>query len=294
MSWRHSPILLALLCGCVTTYEPLVGLSRPSVINPELANFEGVNLMVRCIPSDYTDTGDSEVLCNNVKLMLSNQGANVTTEVPEADLPPDDEAAKKPDLIMELQSRLVHSENSALVWALFYGTFTLFPAITDATFSQDVVLKDSEGFLLGQDKLEGRFTRYVSLLYWGINALADLILRPKEERITAGATKNDFSRDFYGQLSQATFHALMRQKVLKGFDEPPPSAAETTGPVAPQQGRPKAGPTKPGTGPRPAPVRPAPAPAPAPAPKPIPVPTPKPTGPSKPDSDFTPFPGGRP
>lgn len=291
MSWRYFPILVALLSGCVTVYEPLVGLSRPSVINPELANFDGVNLKVRCIPSDYTDTGDSEVLCNNVKLMLSNQGAHVETEVPEADMPPPEDEQKQPDLILELASRLVHSENSALVWALFYATFTIFPAITDATFSQDVVLKDSEGFLPGQDKLEGRFTRYVSLVYWGINALADLILRPKEERITAGATKNDFSRDFYGQISQATFHALMRQKVLKGFDEPPPAPSETTGPVAPQQGRPKPGPAaKPGT--RPAAPKAGPAPAPAPVPKPIPVPTPKPTGPSKPDSDFTPFPTG--
>ena len=85
------PLVLAVACsGCVTLYEPLVGLSRPSVLNPELNNFDGLHLMVRCIPSDYTDSGDSEVLCSNLKNLFANQGAEVEVQVPDSDLPPED------------------------------------------------------------------------------------------------------------------------------------------------------------------------------------------------------------
>ncbi len=42
-----------LLSGCVTVYEPLVSLQRPVVIDPEVGNFEGQHLLVRCIPGDY-------------------------------------------------------------------------------------------------------------------------------------------------------------------------------------------------------------------------------------------------
>ncbi len=213
------PLALAgSLCGCVTVYQPLVALQRPAVINPELNNFEGLRLMVRCLPSDYTDTGDSEVLCQNIRTLFANQGAEVELEVPEGDLPTREEPAARPDLVLELTSRAVHSENSSLQWLLFYASATLIPAVTEETFAQEVVLRDADGFLLGSDSLQGRFIRYVGLGYWGINALIDLIVRPKDEQLTGNAAKADFSKDFYGQLSQLAFHARMKQKVLRSFE----------------------------------------------------------------------------
>ena len=219
------PIVLAwALSGCVTVYQPLVSLQRPAVINPEHNNFDGLRLMLRCLPTEYTDSGDSEILCQNLRTLFENQGAQVEVEVPESDLPRREETAAPPDLVIELTSRQLHSENSALQWALCYASATLIPAVTEATFSQDVILRDSDGFLLGQDALQARFVRYFGLGYWAINGLMDLIIRPKEEQLTGGAAKKDFSRDFYAQLSQLTLHARMRQLVLRNFEPPPTSA----------------------------------------------------------------------
>ena len=217
--------LVCLLSGCVTVYQPLVSLQRPQVINPEHNNFDGLRLMLRCLPTDYTDSGDSEILCQNLRTLFANQGAQVEVEVPESDLPAREEGTQRPDLVIELSSRMMHSENSALQWMLFYASATLIPAVTEATFSQDVVLRDADGFLLGQDSLQGRFVRYVGIAYWGINWLMDLIVRDKDEQLTGNAAKTDFSRDFYGQLSQLAFHARMKQMVLRSFEPPTPTAA---------------------------------------------------------------------
>jgi hypothetical protein len=213
------PLALAWFAsGCVTVYQPLVSLQRPAVIDPGLKNFDGLHMMVRCLPSEYTDSGDSEILCQNLRSLFANQGAEVEVEVPESDLPRREEGATRPDLVMELTSRQTHSENSALQWTLCYASFTLIPAVTEATFAQDVVLRDADGFLLGQESLQARMVRYFGLGYWAINGLMDLIVRPKEEQLTGSAAKNDFSRDFYGQLSQLVFHARMRQRVLRSFE----------------------------------------------------------------------------
>ena len=222
---------MLLLPGCVTVYQPLVSLQRPTVINPELNNFDGVKLMIRCLPSDYTDSGDSEVLCSNMRGLFEAQGAKVEVEVPESDLPERDPSAVKADLVIELKSKEMHSENSALLWILCYASATLIPAVTEATFSQDVVLRDTDGFLLASDVLQGRFIRYFGLGFWGINSLMDLIVRSPEEKLTGSATpKKDFSRDFYAQLSQLTFQARMRSMVLRSFD-PNAKVGPTDGPA---------------------------------------------------------------
>jgi len=232
------PLLLVLaFCatGCVTVYQPLVSLQRPAVINPDHNNFEGLKLLLKCLPTDYTDSGDSEILCQNLRTLFDNQGAQVELEVPDSDVPKPDEEAAKPDLIVELTSRQLHSENSALQWALCYASFTLIPAVTEATFAQDVILRDTDGFLLGQDSLQGRFVRYFGLGYWAINGLMDLIVRDKSEQLTGSAQKEEFSRDFYGQLSQLVFHARMKQLVLRNFDAPMPNSAEAVKAAAPKE-----------------------------------------------------------
>ena len=272
-------ILLALvLPGCVTVYQPLVTLQRPAVINPELANFEGLTLMVRCLPTDYTDSGDSEALCQNVRTLFANQGAKVEVEVPESDLPLRNPADAKADLVIELSSRRLHYENSALLWTLFYATATLIPAVTEATFAQDVVIRDTDGFLLASEVLQGRFIRYIGLGFWGINKLMDLIVRTPEEQLTGDQAKVDFSRDYYAHLSQLALQGRMRAMVLRSFEQTARSGGAAPAP-APAPAKP--GPP-PASGPAPA--------APLPAPKPKPLPLKAPT--QDPDSQWeaAPFP----
>jgi 3',5'-cyclic AMP phosphodiesterase CpdA len=220
---RWAPVLLA-LSGCVTTYQPLVALQRPVAIDSELANFDGLQLLVRCEPGDFVGTEESELLCKRLRTLFSNQGAKVETEVPEEGrFAPRDQNAAKPDLIIELKARLVQSENSLLLWALNFATLTLIPAITDYTFAQEVSIRDSSGFMLSADSLQGRFVRYFGVGAWAINAMADLLARVPSERLTTNRFKEEFSQDFYGQLSQLAFHAQMRAQVLRSFEPEPPA-----------------------------------------------------------------------
>src|SRR4051812_34519019 len=112
------PGLLALLSSnCVTVYQPLVSLQRPVVVDPQIANFEGQRMLVRCVPGDYLQPDDAEQLCRNVRALFTNQGAHVDVEVPRAGMSArDEEGGAKADLIIDLKARRVHEENSALLW----------------------------------------------------------------------------------------------------------------------------------------------------------------------------------
>lgn len=236
-------LVVATAAGCVTVYQPVTALQRPPSVDPSAQNLAGLHVLVRCVPSEGADQGESSELCQNMSALYSNQGARVDTEVPdeqglgiernEAEGPeqwaqPGQAAAppSRPDLIVELKARRVHEDNSAALWVLCLATFTLVPAITEATFAQEVMIRDADGFLLVSDTLQARFIRYFGLAYWGINGLLDLIVRPKGEGLTGNNHKRDFSRDFHGQMSQLAFHAVTRAKILQSF------AAE---PASPQQ-----------------------------------------------------------
>jgi hypothetical protein len=65
---------------------------------------------------------------------------------------------------------------------------------------------------------QARFIRYFGLAYWGINALMDLF-RPKDEKLIGNNHRRDFSRDFHQQVSQLTFNATMRERVLHSFQK---------------------------------------------------------------------------
>lgn len=235
-------LLIATASGCVTVYQPVTALQRPVTVDPTLPNFEGLRLLVRCTPAEGADQGESEELCQNISALYSNQGAQVDTEVPDetgiggvqrgADAEEEGAAAgkgarsSKPDLIIELKARRVHGENSALLWALCVASFTLIPAITEATYAQDVVIRDAEGFLLVSETLQARFIRYFGLAFWGINGLLDLIVRPKGEGLVGNNHKRDFSKDFHGQMSQLAFHAQMRARILQSFAGEPQQKRE--------------------------------------------------------------------
>lgn len=241
-------LLLATASGCVTVYQPVTALQRPVTVDPSAPNFSGLRLLVRCLPAEGADQGESDELCQNMSALYTNQGAKVDVEVPDesgiggvqrsAD---DDDDARpgkkapgpKPDLIIELKARLVHYENSAFLWALCVASATLIPGITEATFAQDVVIRDAEGFLLVSETLQARFIRYFGLAFWGINGLLDLIWRPKGEGLVGNNHKRDFSKDFHGQMSQLAFHAQMRSRILQSFAEEP-AAPKPAGPAKPK------------------------------------------------------------
>ena len=217
-----SCLLAVLSSGCVTVYQPLISLQRPVAVDPQLPNFEGQRMLVRCIPSDYLEPADADQLCRNVRSLFTKQGAQVEVEVPRAGLAVrDEQEGPKADLIIDLRARLVHEENSALLAVLSGLTLTLVPAITESTFAQEITIRDSSGFQLASDTLQGRFVLYRGIGIWAVNSALDLLVRSEEEELTGDAPKKDFSRDFHRQLSQLAFNARMRSWVMRGFEDPP-------------------------------------------------------------------------
>lgn len=214
--------LLAAAPGCVHVYQPLSGLHRPVVVDPQATNFQGLRLSVVCLPGDFVKPGEARVLCERVGKLFENQGATVTTasggRVDEQELgeePGDAVVPVTTDLVLELRSRQIHVTNDALSWVLCLGTATLVPAYTESTFAQDVVIRDGTGFLLVSDSLEGRIVRTFGFGTWAGNKLLDLVWRKKEDELSTKAVHADVSADLYGQLSQLVFNARMRWQVLE-------------------------------------------------------------------------------
>jgi hypothetical protein len=224
---RRTLALMALLAastGCVTTiYQPLTSLQRPVAVDPRIANFEGQRLLLRCHPGDYLSNSDAQTLCRGVGTSFRNQGAVVDMEIPRPGRPARArEADAQPDLVIDLKGRLLHRENSNLLYILAYMTLTLVPAVDEFTFAQDVTIRDRQGTLLLQDSLQARFIQYVGVGVWAVNWALDVTVREDEDELSGKAPHRAFSRDFYGQLSQLAFNAHMRQVVLRGFE---PAAA---------------------------------------------------------------------
>jgi len=231
-------VVVALLPGCVTVYEPLLGLQRPVVVNLNAPNFEGQRILVRCLPSDHLPAQDMEYLCRRVRNILQKQGAEVEITVPRgarSRAVEREEGVAPPDLMIELSGRLLHEDNVPILWALSYATLTLVPTITEFTFAQDVSIRDGEGSLLVSDSLQGRIIQYFGAGVWATNAVLDLAVRKESEKINDEASRQELSRDLLGQISQLAFHARTRARVLRGF--PPEAKAdakiESTGPAVP-------------------------------------------------------------
>ena len=219
----------ALLSGCVTTtvYQPLSSLQRPAIVDPRLANFEGMRLLVRCVPGDYLKAPDADLLCRKVGALFRNQGARVETDVPRnGRLSRRLQEGAQPDLVVELSSRLLHKDTSGPLWALTVLSLTLVPAFTEYSVAQDVSIRDASGFLLASDSLKARFIEYFGAGVWGVNWVLDTLVRPPEEELTGDAPARDFSRDFYAQLSQLAFNARVRSDVLRSFEPPPRAGGE--------------------------------------------------------------------
>lgn len=215
--------------GCIRIYQPMSGLHRPVVVDPQLANFQDLNLVVRCIPEDLLTIQDASVLCRKVGTLFENQGARVTTSATASGAPEDDgeptaegtRAAGAPgsaaatDLTLELRARRVHSDNSMVSWAICIASFTLVPAVSESTFAQDVVIRDGNGFLLVSDSLEGRLVQRFGAGTWIGNKFLDLVTRDRADELAGDAASRDLSSDLYRQLSQMVFNAEMQRQILE-------------------------------------------------------------------------------
>jgi hypothetical protein len=248
MAWRSLLCALSLglvssaLSGCVTVYEPLVGLQRPVAIQPQVDNFKGLKLRVNCLPGPFVGNDEVDQLCKEVGRVFTGQGATVETRTrvgsdfaevksrrPEsapatAQKPaaPPKETKSTVDLEIDLTARQLHEERSVLLFVLSIATATLIPGIAEYTFAQDVEVRDGEGFLLATDTWEARFVRYFGVTTWAVNGLLDLTVRKQSEKLTGGAVEADFSHDFYAQLTQLVFNAKGRWTLLH-MNEPPRS-----------------------------------------------------------------------
>ncbi len=208
--------------ACITVYQPLTGLQRPIAVDPQLANFEGLRLRLSCAKNDFVSKSQADTLCRKVTTLFANQGASVETE---DDLPLLEEGEAAPpgpayDLYVELTARQLHEEGNTLNWVLCFATGTIVPAVSEYTFAQDITVRDAEGAVLASDTLTARFVRYFGGGIWWVNTMLDWFVREDEDELSDEALERDFSKDFYGQLSQLVFNARIRHAVLQDAAAP--------------------------------------------------------------------------
>jgi hypothetical protein len=231
---RWCAIFGVLTSGCFTVYQPLVGLQRPIAVDPQLGNLTGLHVHVRCIENDFQPKAVASKLCSLLETMLGNQGALVhstTGRTPVAADSAGEAETQPPQLVVELTARLLHEEKNNLLFSLSIMTATLVPMVSEFSFAQDVSVYDAEGFLLTADTFQARFIQYAGAGIWSINKVLDWVVRDDPEDLTGDACKRDFSRDFYGQVTQTVFNASTRWRVLRPgavsqAATPTPSAGE--------------------------------------------------------------------
>ncbi len=238
VSVRFEIVLITLLCigfttGCLTVYQPLSGLHRPIAIDTRVANFSGQALTIHCVPEKFLSRKEASALCRKLQVLFENQGAKVTTastlQISDEGLSSNDNrvvaplAAPGPTVVdksqppssmtLKIQARQIHRETNPMLWTLSALTFTLFPAISEYTFVQDITIRDASGFLLLSDSLKAKFTRYFGLSTYFGNIALDWF-REESNKLSGNRVKTDFSDDFYPQISQLVFNAKMRARVL--------------------------------------------------------------------------------
>ncbi|MCA9561179.1 MAG: hypothetical protein KC583_21670 [Myxococcales bacterium] len=199
--------LAALLAGCVTVYQPLSGLHRPIAIDPAYANFAGVRFTLECRRGrdDVLGADEARDLCRKLTRVFENQGAEVETEVLGGEPGPADETprARGEALHVQLTPRLIAVRTVNVLWLPFWTV------VTDYTFAQDISIRDASSFLLVRDTLTGRFVRRLGF---------------------SSDAEEEFSADFYGQLSQLALNAKLRHDVLQESAAPPSVAPPSVAP----------------------------------------------------------------
>ena len=229
-------LLLTTLSGCVTVYQPMGSLQRPFVVDPRLPNFMALRIFVRCVPEEKPKgffsinlfpTNDADKLCQRVRTLFVNQGAEVEVSIPQdADAQVVPSESGKPDLIIDLRSRVLFDEDSTVLGVLSCLTCTLIPTMSEQSYAQEIIVRDGDGTLLASDTLKSRFVNYTGVGVWGVNWLLDVFVRPDNQELTGEGPQRDYSHDFYGQLSQLAYNARVRSKLLNNFNPAPASGAK--------------------------------------------------------------------
>lgn len=208
--------------ACTYSYQPMSGLHRPFVVDMQQPNLADVRLEVVCVPGDLLSRSNASTLCNRLRTLFEQQGAIVATTLGEPvefedSLGPSDPAnpvAERLDLRLELRAREEHRSFQPWSWLAFAFTFTLAPGTIESTFSQDIVLRDGTGFLLGRERMTGRIVEQYGAGAWAVS-LAETRKRPKGDRKAQSIASQELSTDMYRRLSQTVFDARMRATVLR-------------------------------------------------------------------------------
>lgn len=226
-------IVVALFSGgCVTVYQPLTSLQKPTALEASATNFAGQRMLIRCVPGDDLKPAEAQKLCTRLSALFSNQGAQVDIVVPRPGGGgiPEQVAGARPDLVIELTSRLLHQENPPFMWAACVMSCSIIPAYTEFSIAQDVSIRDADGFELASDSLQARFVEYTGAGIWAVNRSLDLLVREESEHLTGNAAAKDFSKDFYRQLNQLAFNARVRAAVLRSFEPAPGTVKKALNP----------------------------------------------------------------
>jgi hypothetical protein len=271
--WGVAVVVLAIVgsSSCVTIYEPMGALQRPTLLNPADETFAGSRILLRCVPGPDLPPGDAEKVCRNLSQALRSQGADTETVVPRAL----DEGQGRlafdgvgADFTIEVSSRTEHHYDYPALAIFTVFTLTAIPAIEEETYAQEITVRGKNQVVLASDTLRARFVTYTGCLVWSINWLLDLGFRDDDNDLTGDIGQKTFSRDFYRQVSQLAWNARVRSDVLgltaptrrQGQSTaPPPTPAPATTTPAPASPPPASPPTAP-------PPLPSPASSPPPAP----------------------------
>lgn len=187
------------LPACVTVYHPISGLHRPIALDMSYANFENLTIALQCQPGEVVNQNQARALCRKLKSLFENQGAQVKLKGAKGSAAPATDSNDSSEgndagklsappgtaLTIRLSSRLLHEDTTS---------YLFFDVTTGYTFAQDVTITDESGFLLIREHLTGRLIQRMGLSF--------------------SSGQEDFSKDFYGQVSQLTLNAQMRRQVL--------------------------------------------------------------------------------
>ena len=188
-----SAIAVALFAGgCVTVYQPLTSLQKPTALERSTTTFAGQRILLRCIADkngEYMTPADSQRLCTRLSSLFSGQGAQVDIAPSRGGGAPELSGGLRPDLVIELTTRRTHEENPPFMWAVCVLTCSIVPAYREVSIAQDVSIRDADGFELASDSLQARFVEYVGAGIWAVNRSLDLVVREEKDHLTNGAAE---------------------------------------------------------------------------------------------------------
>ena len=221
-------------CLSVTVYQPQKAIHRPVVVMPAETNFTALKILVRChADDDDLHPDDASKLCNGLAEDFRRQGAESESVVPSGKsyVEPEVFDGARPDLVVEIESKIDHEYEYGAMAAASILTLTLVPSVNEQTFSQRVVVFGRDNSVLNEEVFRERFIEYNGIGVWSVNYLLDWFVRDDNNQMSGDAAAKDFTRDFYGQIRQMTFNAKVRSEVLGLLA--PPRRRQTVGDAAP-------------------------------------------------------------